>query len=462
MAVFLPYEEEAKKIDETVAKGLWGLFSSKKYRCKIAKDRLERPICHGGLGIWPSMKRASALFLNSLLRNAAYMKMHPDSNLALIQESVNFPFFKFLNLFGSNSLTDSPEFIEIAYPTSTVNRLHVVKEAVRQLELSPSFFYRSSLRQSVYAREVSIFDRLANKRLTPEECTFLHHAGFDSVGDLLQRTTHNDKFIFNLNLTERALDPVLEIPEYLIQKLTWLVGNVKKHITPGMLTQLSSKKFKSRRPIATFFFHSVFKDRYFLSKAFKTLMIEQNQEPPPGLLTRERDRVEIFDLEDTMRSFKRILNEKIPLRLKSFHVEFINRTLWSRNKLWKFGLADNPNCNICFEVATTEHCLFFCTFPTFCASKIANFLDKKLHNGVPRIHLAREKLFLHCMYIDEFQSKFCDQIMNLKLALKKVSSNLPLTRDGWGGHGLCGTPSFFRIFVKSLHNDFLCSLKLNF
>ena len=39
------------------------------------------------------------------------------------------------NLFGSNSLEGSPKFIETIYPGSTVERLHVVKDAVLQLEL---------------------------------------------------------------------------------------------------------------------------------------------------------------------------------------------------------------------------------------------------------------------------------------------------------------------------------------
>ena len=419
MSVFLPLEPEAKKIDSLISKAMWGVFTSKKYRVKIAKAKMELPLDRGGLGVWTTMRRATALFLNSMLRTAAYTKLNPDSNLARIRDFEDFPFYKFLNLFGSNSLSGSPKFIEMAFPESTVQRLHVVKDAVRQLELSPSFFFRSSLRQSVFATELSIADRLIDNRLTPEECTWLEEYGFVSIGDLLQRTFHKDKFVFNLNLIDRASDPALELPEGLIRKLHWLVGNVRKHIPMGKLTQLPSKRFKSSRPINTFFYHSIYENRFFFSKALKNLMMEQHQEPPPGLLTRERDGVETFDLEISMSSFRRVLNEKIPLSLKSLHIEFINRTLWSRNKLFKFGHAESPNCSICFEVATTEHCLFFCKFPSFCASKIADFLDRKLHGGVPHVHLAREKLFLHCIYIDELPSSICGQVMNLILSLKK-------------------------------------------
>ena len=102
-----------------------------------------------------------------------------------------------------------------------------------------------------------------------------------------------------------------------------------------------------------------------------------------------------------MRSCKRILNEKIPVSLKSLHIKFLNRTLYSRNKLFKFGLVESPMCSICHEVAMTEHCLYECNFPSFCTTKIAHFLDEKYHRGVPHIHLARKKLFLFNMYIEE-------------------------------------------------------------
>ena len=359
------------------------------------------------------------MFLNSLMRNATYIQQNPDSNLALICECADFPLFKFFNLFGSNCLEGTPKFIETLYPASTLQRLHVVKDMVLQLELNPSFFFRSSLRHSVFAIGTSIIDRFVDLRLTAEECSVMAQAGFYSVGDLLQRTTYKDKFIFNLNLTEKVRDPELGLTETQIRKLDWLVGNVRKHILPGKLRLLPSKKFKSHIPINTFFYHSVYKDKHFVSKALKLLMVEQNQAPPPGLLTRVRDGVGTYEIEDVMRSFKRILNEKIPMRLKSLHIEFVNRTLWSRNKLFKFGLVENPNCGRCQVVATTEHCIFECSFPSFCATKIATYLDNRIHGGVPHINLAREKLFLYNMYIEELQPRLSSQVMNLILTIKK-------------------------------------------
>ena len=73
---------------------------------------------------------------------------------------------------------------------------------------------------------MTVLDRIVGCRLDAEEGTLMAEEGFVSVVDLLQRTIYNDKFIFNLNLTERARDPDLSLTERQIQKLDWLVGNV--------------------------------------------------------------------------------------------------------------------------------------------------------------------------------------------------------------------------------------------
>ena len=56
----------------------------------------------------------------------------------------------------------------------------------------------------------------------------LANAGFYLVGDLLQRTPHNDKFVYNLNLTERASDPELKLSEDLnSESYNGLLGMLK-------------------------------------------------------------------------------------------------------------------------------------------------------------------------------------------------------------------------------------------
>ena len=90
-----------------------------------------------------------------------------------------------------------------------------------------------------------------------------------------------------------------------------------------------------RFDIKPMFFHSAFCDKSFFAKANRKLLLSETESRyPPALETRIRDNVETFDTEIVMNSFKKLLKSKIPLKLKSFHVEFLYRTLASRNELF--------------------------------------------------------------------------------------------------------------------------------
>ena len=131
-----------------------------------------------------------------------------------------------------------------------------------------------------------------------------------------------------------------------------------------------------------------------------------------------------------MESFEKLLRAKIPLKLKSFHVEFIYRTLPSRSKLFKFGIAQSYLCGRCLEKADTEHVLYYCSFPKFCMKKIAAFLDDTYHKGVPKVHLCRMKWFLYNIYVEEIPGAVQGEIMNLSLLLKQFCI-LSAAEDKW-------------------------------
>ena len=86
-----------------------------------------------------------------MTKNAAYIVQEPESNLALICRARDVNMNLFLNFFGSNSITGIPKFIEAVYPSTTVDLLSNVRDVVCSLELHPLFFFRSSLRHSVFA-----------------------------------------------------------------------------------------------------------------------------------------------------------------------------------------------------------------------------------------------------------------------------------------------------------------------
>ena len=71
----------------------------------------------------------------------------------------------------------------------------------------------------------------------------------------------------------------------------------------------------------------------------------------------------------------------VPLHLKSFLFEQINRTLPSRNKLAEMKIIDSNLCIKCSIKANTEHVLLNCVFSKYFINSLAKFLDKLYNNS---------------------------------------------------------------------------------
>ena len=88
----------------------------------------------------------------------------------------------------------------------------------------------------------------------------------------------------------------------------------------------------------------------------------------------------------------------------------------------KFNIAElgvsSSVCEICKVIANTEHALFECKFPQFCAQTISDFLDAKFHNSVPWISVNKRNLFLYSCYLDEIPKTVQYEIILLTLVMK--------------------------------------------
>ena len=156
--------------------------------------------------------------------------------------------------------------------------------------------------------------------------------------------------------------------------------------------------------------------------AFAKIYFKAESSLPQGMLTRARDGIEFPPPEQWLNSHKKIINGPMPIKLKSFSIEFLNRTLVSRNKLKKFDNGElgvtSSTCVLCKKLANTEHALFECKFPQFCAQKISDFLDEKFHNSVPWISVNKRNLFLYSCYLDEIPKIVQYEIILLTLVMK--------------------------------------------
>ena len=412
--VYLPRPPEIKEIIKIVTRSLWGTHISHKHRSKIAADRIEFPLHSGGLGIWNPLRRAISSFLSAFVNAVAYIHKAPDSNLAMICVNRGISLYKYMMAMGSASLNGSQAFFSIFYPKSTVENLNLVKDTLINIEKHPAFFYRSSLRNSIFAtRGLAQMFKLSN-----EDCTYLMYEKALCVGDILSRTpTGKGHFMFSPKLREKFTDGSTDLPRRVIDILKNIVKNVAHFVPTCNMLHFADKQFRfASKPM---FYHATFCDKAFFAKTMKKLLMDETEKKyPPALDTRIRDNVESFDTESIMNSFSKILRAKLPLKLKSFHVEFVFRTLPSRNKLCKFKIVQSFLCGRCIQTANTEHILFYCDFPRFCIDKISKFLDDMFNRGVPHISLCRQKWFLFNIFPEEIPQRVHSELSNLVLLLK--------------------------------------------
>ena len=94
---------------------------------------------------------------------------------------------------------------------------------------------------------------------------------------------------------------------------------------------------------------------YHFKKQYKCKL---NQNEHPAFKTRRNNNIYVPDFEMFKLSYIKVLSMPIPLYLKSFLFEQINRTLPSRNKLAEMRIIDSNLSIKCNVKANTRTCSF--------------------------------------------------------------------------------------------------------
>ena len=274
------------------------------------------------------------------------------------------------------------------------------------------FFHMTPLRNSIYE---------TNPPLSGGEYKILVEASVSSVGGLFPvlQDKKTRRSIFLATYKEPVSEELTQDIQYKVKE------SFKKVINKIQIR--NAPAFSSRRARwgwRTVFHHARYggfgKSSPFT--AFARAFYKSNDSIPQGIENRLKENIECPPLDQWMQSHKKLMSGHMPVRLKSFCVEFLNRTLVSRNKLYKFNIAElgvtSSICELCNVVANTEHALFECKFPQFCAQTIADFLDAEFHKSVPWISVNKRNLFLYSCFIDEIPTIHQYEIILFTVVMK--------------------------------------------
>jgi hypothetical protein len=80
----------------------------------------------------------------------------------------------------------------------------------------------------------------------------------------------------------------------------------------------------------------------------------------PAYATRERDGVYVPDRITFSQGYGVCKLQGLTSKTKEISFEILNRTVWTNNKAFKSGMADDPGCSLCGDIETMEHLLYDC------------------------------------------------------------------------------------------------------
>ena len=168
---------------------------------------------------------------------------------------------------------------------------------------------------------------------------------------------------------------------------------------------------------------------------------------PPSYNSRLRDRAPIVqDPALFCNSYSWTTKSYIPSLFRSFHLDFLNRTLLSPNKLTKMKIP-NPPPHICPHTNTlahSEHCLMYCIFPEIVTRVLNDFL---IHMNLPKV---TTEWIAFQWPIKDFNFDILKQLFLLTAAFKMCALSIHTAENFHRFHGDMFHAKFISCVEKAL------------
>ena len=441
--IYPPDEKYCKSIWKIISKFLWSSRNPDgkiSYRYKISQNRIEQDFTQGGLNFLKPDTQAFSIWLNSFMNCLRFSSQHNDTTISLILEHKHLNIQAMLPTFSYKTIIEHQNFFKSLYPCAGGNYFHKLSEFFYDLEHEPSTFFQSPIISSNFANISTPFNKhdenilLKTKKLT--------------IASIFETRKIDEKVLFLPCIKSDLSNIIRDVS--LINKLSKLVESTKTAFPRDCVFSMKRAK-QLLIPIGTVFL----KNKSVFSLHFKLIHRNKNSCELPALKTRVSDKLYIPDKEMLSMSLKKIFSMPIILYYKNFILEQMNRTLNSKNKLYKFKLTDSNLCSKCNIISSTEHALYFCVFPTYFIHKLALFLDYVLNDSKPEFIFLKENFYLYNMFYEGFSNDFYLQLSHLILVAKDRSLKISIEDDfiKWDDNNFYAHSILLSQFTcKLLHN----------
>ena len=409
--IYNPTSDQLKQLWKITSKFLWtstnieGKVSS---RYKVAQNRVELDVIDGGLSMFKPHLQCFFIWFTSFINTLKHAKEYPLSTLGIIFNYRHLPINSLLNDLSYCNFVKYQYAFKALYPNKNSFYFSTALDFLLKLEKNKETFLHTSITNSLLIKQFK-FDK--------NEIKILNFHNVQTIGSLLEFRYLDDKtkkkIIMLPKIRANLFDTFQSNDISLWNKLVKVVDHIKcNFISLNIISNTQYKKSFKTLVQLSYNNPSVF------VLHFKHIFKNENYSEHPSFKTRRRDGIFMVDEDLFKLSFKKILDSPILLYYKAFFFEQFCRTLNSKNKLFKFGLANESNCLKCNVVATSEHCLFECKFPSYASSAIAKFLDMRYNDSAPDFIFLKESFFLCNTYYEQFSTAEYTQLTLLILVIK--------------------------------------------
>ena len=350
--------------------------------------------------------------------------MFSNSNISIILRYKHVPITSIFQDFGIKTLVTYKKSFKCLYPKTNNNYFSLACEFLKKLENDPKYCLHSSICQSSFSKQCNFdkadIDILTNNNLVTVSSVLRYN--FDE----------KKKKLIIIPVLRDQIDLNLLCFPNVYNKLKILVQLLNK----DDFSRIKILSLSQHKKYCTPLIKSVHANPSIFSLFFKDIHKREITSPHPSFTTRRRDKIYMVDQETFNMSFNKILSLPIVLYYKAFFFEQFIRTLPSKNKLFKYGFAETDLCLKCNVLATTEHNIFYCKFPTYIANTITKFLDKVFNDSQPEFIFMVEPVFLYNVFFEQFSIIEYIQLTHLILVAKhrclKIANNEVIAK--WNCH----------------------------
>ena len=390
--VYSPNDKQLKDIWKSISKFFW---SSKRkdgisIRFKVAKSKIERNFFEGGLEFLLPQQQSFSIWITSFFNILKHACLYSNSTIAQVLQFKQVPIKFLMQNFGSIVFKKYFSKLKFLYPSNCSKYFDKALTFFKQMENNPSTFLHSSISMSNWSK---------NANFSIQDINYMNDNNVITIASILDYKKFGHKILF-LPLIKPEIEDIFDMKPLLLTKIKKVIKNIKLKFPPLDLFQPKKDSYFQKSITQISYAHkSIFS--FHFKKQYKCKI---NQNTHPAFKTRRDNNIYVPDFEMFKISYIKIFSMPIPLYLKSFLFEQINRTLPSRNKLYEMKIIDSNTCIKCNIKANTEHVLLNCVFSNYFINSLAKFLDKTYNNSQPEFIFMKENFYLFNMHYDVFSN----------------------------------------------------------